>query len=78
MGRDQEIATREVRDLDFINDTIHFCPKRQRHFRLKSKHNLRGNVGDRYVPLHPGLMAKLKNSTDFIVTVVTAISTRTL
>jgi integrase len=64
MGRDQEIATREVRDLDFVNNTVHFSPKRERQFRLKSKRNRRGNVGDRYVPLHPELMAKLREYID--------------
>jgi integrase len=59
MGRDQEVATREVRDLDFVNNTVHICPKRNRQFRLKSKRNRRGRVGDRYVPLHPELMARL-------------------
>src|SRR5437764_958468 len=64
MGRDQEVATREVRDLDFVNNTVHFSPNRERHFRLKSKRNRRGNVGDRYVPLHPNFMAKLREYID--------------
>jgi site-specific recombinase XerD len=64
MGRDQEVATREVRDLDFVNNTVHFSPKRKRQFRLKSKRNWRGNVGDRYVPLHPNLMVKLREYID--------------
>jgi integrase len=64
MGRDQEVATRDVRDLDFVNNTVHFSPNRERHFRLKSKRNRRGNVGDRYVPLHPDLMLKLREYID--------------
>jgi integrase len=64
MGRDQEVATREVRDLNFDNNTVHFSPKRKRHFRLKSKRSRRGQVGDRYVPLHPELMVKLREYID--------------
>ena len=60
LGREQEVAHTEVGDLDFINNRVHICPKRHRQFRLKSKRNRRGNVGDRYVPFLPNLMAKLK------------------
>jgi integrase len=60
LGREQEVAHTEVGDLDFINNRVHICPKRHRQFRLKSKRNRRGNVGDRYVPFLPSLMAKLK------------------
>ncbi|MGA2648484.1 MAG: site-specific integrase [Candidatus Sulfotelmatobacter sp.] len=60
LGREQEVANTEVGDLDFINNRVHICPKRHRQFRLKSKRNRRGNVGDRYVPFLPSLMAKLK------------------
>jgi integrase len=60
LGREQEVAHTEVGDLDFTNNRVHICPKRHRQFRLKSKRNRRGNVGDRYVPFLPSLMAKLK------------------
>jgi integrase len=60
LGREQEVAHTEVGDLDFINNRVHICPKRDRQFRLKSKRNRRGNVGDHYVPFLPSLMRKLK------------------
>jgi len=60
MGREQEVAHTEVGDLDFINNTVHICPKPHRNYRLKSKRNRNGNVGDRYVPIHASLMARLK------------------
>jgi integrase len=60
LGRDQEVGNTELGDLDFVNNTVHICPKRHRQFRLKSKRNRRGNTGDRYVTLPPSLMAKLK------------------
>lgn len=37
------------------------CPKPHRNYRLKSKRNRNGNVGDRYVPIHASLMAGLKD-----------------
>jgi integrase len=60
MGREQEVANTEVGDLDFTNNTVHICPKPHRNYRLKSKRNRNGNVGDRYVPIHASLMARLK------------------
>jgi integrase len=60
MGREQEVAHTEVGDLDFFNNTVHICPKPHRNYRLKSKRNRSGNVGDRYVPIHASLMARLK------------------
>ena len=61
MGREQEVAHTEVGDLDFSNNTLHMCPKPHRNYRLKSKRNRNGNVGDRYVPIHASLMAGLKD-----------------
>jgi integrase len=60
LGREQEVGHTEVGDLDFHDNRVHICPKRHRQFRLKSKRNRRGNVGDRYVPFLPSLMSKLK------------------
>jgi integrase len=60
LARNQEVAHTEVGDLNFTKNTVHVCPKPHRHFRLKSKRNRRDNVGDRYVPLHPRLMKRLK------------------
>jgi integrase len=60
LARNKEVGHTEVGDLNFTDNTVHIGPKRHRKFRLKSKRNRRGNVGDRYVPLHPNLMAKLK------------------
>lgn len=61
MGREQEVAHSELGDLDFINNTLHICPKPHRNYRLKSKRNRNGNVGDRYVPIHAQLMKRLKD-----------------
>jgi integrase len=60
MGREQEVAHTEVSDLNFFDNTVHICPKPHRNYRLKSKRNRNGNVGDRYVPIHPSLMTRLK------------------
>jgi len=60
MGREQEVAHSEVSDLNFFDNTVHICPKPHRNYRLKSKRNRNGNVGDRYVPIHASLMARLK------------------
>ncbi len=60
MGREQEVAHTEVGDLNFFSNTVHICPKPHRNYRLKSKRNRNGNVGDRYVPIHASLMARLK------------------
>jgi len=63
MGREQEVAHTEVGDLDFINNTVHIRPKPHRNYRLKSKRNCNGNVGDRYVPIHASLMARSRNTS---------------
>ena len=60
MGGAQEVAHTEVSDLNFFDNTVHICPKPHRNYRLKSKRNRNGNVGDRYVPIHTSLMTRLK------------------
>ena len=58
MGREQEVANTEVRDLDFGKNVLHISPKVDRGFRLKSK---KGSAAlGRKVPLPAVLMEKLK------------------
>lgn len=58
MGREQEVANTEVRDLRFGTNVLHVCPKLDRGFRLKSQTG-QAALG-RYVPIPASLMRKLQ------------------
>jgi len=57
--REDEFAHAEWGDLDAKISVVHIQPKPHRGFRLKSKRNMGGEVGDRYVPIEPKLTKRL-------------------
>jgi integrase len=59
-SREGEVAFTEYNDLDFKSNVLHIQPKPDRGFRLKGKKNGERSAKDRFVPIPPALMAKLK------------------
>ena len=59
-GRESEVAFTEYSDLDFKANVLHIQPKPDRGFRLKGKKNGQKSAKDRFVPIPPTLMLKLK------------------
>jgi integrase/recombinase XerD len=58
--REGEVAFTEYNDLNFKANVLHIQPKPDRGFRLKGKKNGDKSAKDRFVPVPPALMAKLK------------------
>ena len=58
--REAEVSFAEYNDLNFKNNVLHIQPKPDRGFRLKGKKNGQRSAKDRFVPVPPGLMSKLK------------------
>jgi integrase len=58
--REAEVSFTEYNDLNFKSNVLHVQPKPDRRFRLKGKKNGQKSAKDRFVPIPPSLMAKLK------------------
>ena len=58
--REGEVAFTEYNDLNFKANVLHVQPKPERGFRLKGKKNGDKSAKDRFVPIPPALMAKIK------------------
>jgi integrase/recombinase XerD len=59
-GRESEVSFTEYTDLNFRANVLHIQPKPDRGFRLKGKKNGQKSAKDRFVPIPPTLMLKLK------------------
>lgn len=58
--REAEVSFTEYTDLNFKSNVLHIQPKPDRGFRLKGKKSGQKSAKDRFVPVPPALMAKLK------------------
>jgi integrase/recombinase XerD len=59
-GRESEVSFTEYNDLVFKSNVLHIQPKPDKGFRLKGKKNGQKTAKDRFVPIPPTLMLKLK------------------